>query len=234
MRLLLVAFLLSCLAFAKVDIPPDAQILEQLQKNLQNEPDGIKRTVKRMGNRTIEFDIFLNVDGRFPYAEKILSHFQEFNRWLLPGINVDPEGKNYYFQVLGLNPIKPEVIHGNFFFNLPLFKKAMSRDFQALTQSTPTSFLLTAEALPDPDENSVVKTAKGYLKAYPSPNNGERLWLAVNAKVELNSSLLYHLLPHKVLLRESGERLRIVMKNYVAEEDRVRMKENKRTPTSRK
>lgn len=221
-------WLVAAPAWAKIEIPSNDKILTLLRAKVGTKVDNYyERSVKRVGDKTVAVEIFASSEGDYKYAPKIFGDFPKYREWILHNINKRPSGGTYYLQMkdLVVKPGEPDIIVGNFVVDLPVFKKDMFRRFRAKSSQDKESFLVTVESVPLPD--SVIGSGDGFMKVFPAPNNGTRLWYYLRGEVKIRNWLLYEALPDKLLARESGERVQQLLDNYLAQEDRLKSADRK-------
>ncbi len=198
-------------------LPSDEAILAELRTRLAGQDEAVHREIKRKGNRTIEMVncIATEMDPRL--APAILADTRHYADWALNGINQRPTGGTYVALLHGLNvdPKTPDLLTVTFSFDLPLFRTPRSAAFQMESSTEKGIFTLTAEAL---DTSGTFTHADIALKVFPAPRPGFS-WLYARGEAQLRSWVLYEALPEKLLNRESGERIRIILDNYLREEN---------------
>lgn len=224
MKLIVFLFFLSFstdLAHAVISIPSDESLLAELgAKFSKKSSESYECSVKRIGNLTISLEIAASSEGDFSTAQKIYQDFSQYRNWVLRDINKRPDGGAYYLQLKDLTQSleKPEVLIGNFVFDLPMFKREMVRQFQMKSETNKNSLLITAQSLTSPE--SMIGSGEGFLKVFPSPVKKHSLWYYLKGTIQLRNWLLYEALPDKILARESKERVQQLLDNYLFEEDR--------------
>jgi hypothetical protein len=204
----------AALASALV-LPPDAEILATLKNRLGGEQETVQREVKRTPNRTIEITNFILAEMDPKLAPAILADYRHYD-WVLTDINRRPTGGTYFALLLGLSvePQTPDPLIVKFAFDLPLFNKPHEAPFKMETHTDRGVFTLNAEAM---DTSGTFTHAEVALKLFPAPRSGYS-YLFVKGEAQLRSWVLYEALPEKLLNRESGERVRIILDNYLREE----------------
>ncbi len=212
------------------DIPslegmPDDKMYQEVKKIIGNNPDVFRRSVRRLGNRTIEMQTLLSTDGSFKYVSRILSDIKSIPDWALENINVPPPGSDYNFKILGatLDPQDPSVLGFSFRLDVPVFKYQGSRKFKLKADKRKDVFILSGEALPTTD--SVVESVRTTMRVYPSEKSSNRVWIAAYGTVVLRSWLLYEAMPDRMVGRESSSRIQKLLDNYLRREDKIREKE---------
>lgn len=216
-------FLLLCLPVLGEDYPEmsDGEAFKLAQNVLKNHSGPYnERSIKRIGNKTILFDSFVSMEADTKLFPAILNDIQNYSQWALKNINTRPNGGNYYIKVLDLKP-EPGNTHAlrNFIsVDLPLFKHNLQALVKIYPEETPNVYTVKMEMAPD--ERSILVGAKAIMKAFPAENRQNYKWIFVRAQVLLRHWLLYEALPDKLLKKESGERVQIVLDNYADEEER--------------
>ncbi len=198
-------------------IAPEAEIQSKLSARLQGKESYNERVARRIGDRTIEVEGFIAMEGDIALAHQILSEPKAFSRWILPGINQRPSGGGYFVKVMALNlaPGSPNTLVTDLRFDLPLFKKDISCYMDVKTEMKGKNLWFTA----------TVHSMKGtYIEHFEAmiqffPKAGGQMWVYALGQVKFKSWLLYEALPDRLLTRETGERLQIVIDNYLNEEN---------------
>ncbi len=209
---------LTTKAFSDFSIPSDAALISKLSPALSGKTEFYDTQVKRLGKNTLEVECFAALHGEISLFKKIVPKYAEWRDWLLADINLpEPGADAYVFQFHDILQQTADSVVTVFSFNLPFFGKQRTRGFNVKKIETDKSLALLAET--QLSENSVVKTAKAYLKAIQPAQPSQTLWVGVSAVVEFKSWMLYQALPEKVVLREVGERLKIISENYKKEEN---------------
>src|SRR5690606_10707895 len=145
--------------------------------------------------------------------------FPNYPDWVFNGINDRPEGGKYFTQVRDLtyqSPPPTGLLIAHLAFELPVFKHELKRKFQMHSETHNDVFTLHGKILPLKD--SVIPNAEGFMKVFPVSSN--RVWIYTKAWIRLKPWLLYQALPERLLQSETGERLQIILDNYVKEEAR--------------
>lgn len=197
--------------------PSIAEVRLALQKELQGKGDMVRRSVRRLGNKTISLQAFISIEGSFDIAPKILAGFQKKPGWAIQHINESPTGRNYYFKVLKAESETPDIVSFSFILDLPLYQHKGMRKFKLKSRPGDKNFVLEAQTLPDPE--SVISSCLAKLYVFPATNDPNRLWIAATGKIEIRPWILYEALPERILTNESTERLETVIANYQKEED---------------
>jgi hypothetical protein len=216
MKTLLLGLLLAA-GFVRAEdlsLPSDAKILELLKAKLGNQTEATFRNIRRIGERTIELENFIAGEMDPKLAPPILSDFAHWKDWILPGINDRPSGGKYIAQLKGLDYVSPEAMMVTFNFDLPLFRGDRTAKFKVTAVREAGVFTLSGETT---QSEGTFARARTVMKVFPSPNPGYS-WIYVNGKAQLKSWMLYEALPEKLLQREAGDRIRILLENYLKEE----------------
>lgn len=221
--LLFSAFTSLCPHAQGLTLLPDAEIYKQVRSQLKGQSDFIKRDIHKAGKKTIEFEAYISQDGDIKLAPEILSNIGDYGRWVLRGINKKPGGGSYYLQFRSLREDPPgsKTLRSDFVFVLPLLRKEMQRDFRmGTTAQKGDVFTLSGEALPN--EKSPLEAAEGILRLYPAEGMPGRVWIYIKGYARLRNWLLYEALPERLMAGETGERIQLILDNYMAEEERLR------------
>jgi len=227
--------LLFCAAASAISPEPDSIVLPRLRQKLKGQTELSVRTVKKAGNRTVEFESILCQEGDIKFAPEILANISEYGRWALKNINVHPGGGTYYLQInaLTVDPKTPDILKSDTILNLPVFHKEIQREFKMHGERKGDVFTLAGEALPN--EKSLIEDAGGYMRVYPAEGMPGRVWIYVHGSATLRNWFIYEALPERLLTSETGERIQIVLDNYLNEEERVRQSKLKpsQSPTEK-
>lgn len=224
-----IVFFLSlfCVFASAIEIEPWDKTYERFKKELGDDDKKTVKSVKDAPDRTIGFEALSVTEGEFSMASRILADFESYPKWLLKNINIKRStGGTYYFQILDLRLTdkKEGKVHGKFYFNFPIFKQSFERDFiTKFTKESDKCFLMTAESLAD--KASPIRSAEGSIRVCAPPTRTDRIWIQFKGRTSFQDGILfgivYTLLPRNMLANEVGDRLGIIMENYLLEEDRV-------------
>lgn len=219
-RLLCFLFLLQFTAFGEeFKLPTDAEILASMKTVFAGKTEHINRAVHRRGNKTLEVDSFVALNGDFNLFKKISADFADWRNWALVEINTPQPGQSdYLLQLHDLNLKPNKMVSAKYSFNLPFFSKLRGRSFKTTVTNDAKSFTLIGETLLN--ENSAVKMANAYMKAFPAEGKPGVIWVNVKAVVVFTNGFFYEALPEKIVLREVGDRLQYLVQNYQEEEAR--------------
>lgn len=203
--------------------PTDEEILAKLKLKLGDKAEYTERNLRRIGNRTLELEVFVAGEGSYETATQVFSDWSHFADWALKNINRRADGGTYYMKINGLSVSATDnsVLEINSFLDLPMIKKEVKQKFRMKTEK-PTKGVFTLSGEVILDEKSLLDTAGGYLKIFPVEGKSTRLWVYIRGEAKLKSWVIYEALPERLLTRESGERIQIVMDNYLTEEDRLK------------
>jgi hypothetical protein len=204
--------------WATVVVPSDEEFLSSLSPTLSGKTDFFDRRVKRISHtNSIEVTCEAAFPGELALTKKIVPEYDQWREWLLTDINLpEPGASDYIFQFHDIVKRDPTTITTVFSFNIPFFHKHRQRSFDVFRFESEKSVWLTAET--QLSTGSAVKKAHAYLKILSPSTTQKLLWVSVKATIEFRNAFLYLALPDKVLLREVGERLRMVAENYRREE----------------
>lgn len=206
-------FLCTTLAFGATALEVEKGSRARLIDLLQGKGDVLKRTVERLGNRTIQIRLLISADADYATAKKIFAAHREYREWALKNINLRADGSSYYVKFLGCDPM-PD---GNLFFpmriDLPIFGKDVIAHIAVTTEEVQKGFAVHAKTTGD-DNPKTVGTIDGYLYFFPAPKEKRRLYGELRGNLQFVSSFLYEALPEKLLIRETSERLQTLLENY--------------------
>lgn len=191
------------------------------QAELSSKPgDFFKRTVKRVGDQTIEMEGVASINGKLDAFYSIAKDVPAYRTWALPNINQRPGGKKYLVQILDLKPVPKHYnqLTAEFGVHLPGFQRKISRVFSIFSEKGVNSVTVTCESLPD--KQSILSSLNGYIMAFQAPKQKERLWVYFKGRTKLESWLLYQAIPEQLLAHESSDRIQTVLDNFGNEEIR--------------
>jgi len=180
--------------------------------------DYFKRTVKRVGNQTIEMEGVAAINGKLDTFYHIAKDVPAYRTWALPNINQRPAGGQYLVKILDLKPVpkKNNQLIADFGINLPGIRRKISRGFSIFTERGKNDVTVTCESTQARD--SILSSLTGYIIAFPAPKQKERLWVYFKGRTKLESWLLYQAIPEKLLAHESSDRIQTVLDNFGNEE----------------
>lgn len=221
MKVFLALFLCFCIHLRAEEVAEvsDEVAFEIVQKTLKNyNGPYTERKISRAGNKTVVFESVVAIEADAKQFTEILSDVKNYPKWALKNINVRPSGGNYYVKILDLisDPKDAAALKGLIRVDLPLFKHSLQALFKVYPEEKKDVFTIRANIVPD--ERSVLVGANVILKAFPAPNRPNFKWIYVKANILIRYWLLYEALPDKLLNKESGERVQIVLDNYTDEE----------------
>jgi hypothetical protein len=222
-RLFLVVFYFCSHSAAEValQVPPDDQIYQVLKATLKGQGDLLRKKVKRLGNKTIELEVFISAEADTHAAANILANFERFPIWALRGINERPSGKSYHLKILGATWNKPlSILTVRVAFDLPFFHHRGEREFRVETISQKEIFTLKTQTLPA--EDAMITFAQGLMKVFPAEGEKGRAWIYFKGQATLRYWLLYEAFPETMVGRETADRVQTLINNYQREEDAYR------------
>lgn len=219
------AFLLLfvfCAQTLAVTLPSDAEVYNRVRDKLKGQGDYVKRDIHKAGNKTIEFETFISLEGDIKLAPEIIGNIADYGKWALNGVNKKPSGGHYFLQFRSLEEKPPhsKILRADVVIVLPIFEKELQRDFKLETSQNGDVLTLSGEALPN--ENSPIATAEGFVRIYPAEGMSGRVWIYVKGRAQLRSWILYEAIPERLMFGETGERIMIMLENYLVEEERLR------------
>lgn len=198
----------------------DQTLFDKTKLKLLNRGDMIVRTLERIGNQTIELEAFVALETELKMAGRIFSDFAQFETWAMPGINDRPSGGKYYVRILEIKSDAKDRITMKLALTLPVFKRNVICPFKLSTRTERDVFTFRADSIAQ--EGSIVHYARGTMKFFQDSSNPHRLWVYLKGQVNLKHWILYETFPLPYIARETGDRIMIVMDNYLKEESRIR------------
>lgn len=224
---LLLSLFLSLAHALTVPLPPEAEVQKRLAAHLEGKGDFQDRAFRRIGERTLEFQGFISTEADYALLKTVLKEPAEYHRWLTPNINKRPSGGDYLIklQSFHLAPEATQTLLAKLLFDLPVFKKEIDCYMDVKTEEKGANFWLTATV----DSNRPGTYIEGFQTVIQVfPKGPGRVWLYAIGHVKFKNWLLYEALPDRLLTRETGERLQIVIDNYLAEESLRRQSAKKK------
>ncbi len=224
--LLFCLFFLTTLAHG-LSLPPDAEIQKRLAAHLGEKGDFQDRVFRRLGDRTVEFEGFISTEADFNLVKEVFSEPQHYSRWLMKNINKRPGGGEYFIKLRSFDPAAgmANTLLAVLNFELPLFKKVLECHVHFKSENKGPTYLLTA-TVDTKGHGTFIEKFETVMQFFPKAAG--RVWIYARGQVKFKHWLLYEALPERMLLRESGERLQIVIDNYLTEEN-LRRGELKKT-----
>ncbi len=224
--LLYFIFILFSWAAFPLSPPAEAVVQTRLVQRLSEKGDFQDRVFRRIGNRTVEFEGFISTEADFSLVKEIFNDIPHYPRWILPHINQRPSGDSYFIKLNDLvsGPNSSTSLIATLGFELPLFKREIPCHLNFKTENRGNSFWLTINA----DPNIKSKYIESFSSIIQVFQKGEgHVWIYAIGNVQFRNWLLYEALPDRMLTRETGERLQIVIDNYLAEENFRRLEKKK-------
>lgn len=196
--------------------------------------DFFKRTVRRLGNNTIELEGFASISGNLPVFSRVAGDLPGYRNWALEGINQKPTGDNYHLKILDLRAVSnpSNRLIAKFGLTFPGIHHTFERAFTINNFSNSRSATVTCESVPT--AHSLLSSLEGFITAFPDPKQRERLWVYFKGKAQLTSWILYQALPERLLSTESSERIQTVLDNYGNEEVRKLSADSNRIKSPKK
>ncbi len=225
----LILFFVTTLAHG-LSVPSDAEIQKKLAARLKGKDDYSERNARRVGNRTIEVEGFISLDGELELTKEILAEPKEYARWLLPNINTRPSGGEYLVKIMGMElaPESTNVLITKLSFDLPLFKKEIDCHVKVGSERKGNRVVLNATI--DTLQGTYIEHFQAVLQFFQREKG--KLWVYALGEVRFKHWLVYEALPDRLLNRETGERLQIAIDNYLNEENHRRSQKRKSTSTA--
>ena len=202
--------LLARPAFA-LDVEPGSK--ERLTALLQGKGDVLRRTVERIGNRTIQIRLLISADADYASAKKIFSAHREYREWALRNINVKSNGSSYFVKFLGCDPLPSGVLAFPIRVDLPIFGRDLTAYIGVTTEKVQGGFAVHAKTTTN-EHRQNLGTIDGYLYFFPAPKEKRRVYGELRGNLQFMHTLLYEALPEKLLVRETSERIQTLIDNY--------------------
>jgi hypothetical protein len=225
--------LLSLPAIYARDLPSPDTIFPKVQAVLKDQQtDFFQHTVRRMGNKKITLEAFVSMEAEWSLIKLISKQILEYPKWTFPHINERGDGDKFYIQFTSItnDPNNPNNIDIEITLALPGLKIPIHRSFQfePVFPKDPNVFAVKATVLESKD--SPVQDMFGYVYFFKNPKNPSRVWAYSDISVVLTHWLVYESLPERLLQRETGDRIRILMENYQSFENSKRESDRIKSP----
>ena len=214
---------------ARFEPLPDAEILSKLKERIGTQTYVVSRKlIRHDSDLSIELESMMAFEGDYPIVTQTLNEPKRFREWALNNINLRPNGNSYFIHIVDLlsDARRPQVVTILFDFNLPLFKEPLRRTWVLTSQETEQEFgkVFTLEADTDQGAASPLGSAFAIAKVF---RRADSVWMYLSGRVRLRNWLLYQAMPDSILGTESGERLEIIIANYLLEQSRLREQRRK-------
>ena len=192
------------------------EIKKRTQKELLGAGDIVKRTVKRLGDKTLELESFANIDADYDTFWNITKEFQNWNDWVLKDINKKPEGGEYYAKILRFEnvPNLPQQLKIFLLLDFPVYKKSLVAHMDLLATRTEGHFTLQGKLAPKNIEEAIIPRCE-VTGIFFETDNPNRIQAYIKGWMVLKPWVLYQALPKKLLTKEAGNRVRRVIDNYM-------------------
>jgi hypothetical protein len=203
-------------------LPSNDELLLLLTKKVGTKIDAVVGSVEREGaTMKVGYEGFLTLEGNIHQIPPILGKLEDYKKWILNGINQRRGGGSRFVLIHDLIfPSKAsDMLNIIYSFSIPLFGSPRERLFRITKDTKGEVFTLCAESLTENDP--VLESASACLRAFPAKDQKKNIWIYVKASAKLKSGALYALLPEKILSRELGDRMEVLLRNYQAEESRL-------------
>ncbi len=229
--LFLYIFFLGIFPCHAKDSETDKQKYDRMAAVLKSKTgEYFQRTVRREGNKTVNWEAFIALEADKTRVPEILSNFSQLPFWTIRNINLKPGGGTYRLQIVELktDAKDPSLLNAEFLLNVPAFHQNINRQFKLAAIRDKEVFTLRGESLPN--DSSVIESVQAVMQVYPAEKHPGYVWIYASADIKIKYWLLYEALPERLLKNESGERIQILLDNYVAEETRLK---SSQTPIKR-
>lgn len=213
-------------ALKPISVDPKVALVKA-RAHLKGRGDLLKSELTRVGDKTIQVETFASIDGDIDMASQIIADLDSYPKWILNNINTSPTGDKYVIQFKGLKfeAAKPGRIGIQFALELPVFKHQGLSLVDVKTSRVGDAFAMSATGVPNPE--AVIENLSGVMHVFRAEDDSNRLWFFLTGRMKLRPWLLYEALPERLINREAGDRLQILLNNYRAEEDRRHNAKNK-------
>lgn len=200
-----------------ISIEKRDQVLKTLKTNLYGVGDHVERKVERLGDKTLRLETLISLEADLPRMISIFKDVKSYPDWIIRDINVNAEGDPYRMQVLSFKPNGIEnqlVLDMN--INVPIIRRKITRVAEFSPMDIDGTFVLKAEMHPTPE--GMVESGLAHMYLVQATDDNSRVWVYIDGSLKLRNWLIYQALPKRLLQREAGERVDIVLRNYMAEE----------------
>ena len=178
--------------------------------------DFFQHTVKRMGNKTIALEAFISFDADWNTLKKITQNIPDYPKWVMPRINERGAGDKFFIRINSIKPDekKPNQLDIEVALALPGLNIPIQRSFscQSVPSENPAVITMNVNTLPSKD--SQVQDLAGYFHLFKNPKNPNMVWGYFQVSVVLRHWLVYESIPERLLQREAGDRIKIILENY--------------------
>ncbi len=213
---LLVFFIFGTLVFGQEPSDPTL-IFNKIKSSLNpTTMDQFQHSVKRMGNKKITLEAFISLEADWNKLKKIATQVSDYPKWVFPRINDRGGGEKFFIQFASISALAnhPNTLDIDVFLNLPALKIPVRRLFlfEPVPHPDSTVFIMRVTALAV--EDSPVKDLSGFAYFFKNPKNPSQIFSYLDVSVVLTHWLVYEALPERLLTRDIGDRLKILMENY--------------------
>lgn len=204
----------------EVVIPEDSVLLTELNASLAfRHPEEILSTTRRMGDKTLEIKALFSAYATLDEATALLCDFGNYSNWALTHINDRLDGSQFMLLFHNIRLIPPTLglLDVEFSIDLPFFRK---QRFQSIAmRNVPGRIGPAITARTTDGEADAISRIRAFLRAFP---HEDRVWVYTKSEIQLSSRILYEAFPEKIVMRETGERIRRILDSFYNETSRRR------------
>jgi hypothetical protein len=169
-----------------------------------------------MGNKKISLEAYISLEADWSQLKSILKNINGYPKWVLPRINERSSGDKFFIQFASITPApnSTDTLDVDVFLSLPALKIPIRRMFRFELLPQTDDNVLTMQMTALASQDSAVKDLSGYAYFFKNPKNPSQVWVYLDVYVVLTHWLVYESLPERLLTREVGDRLKIIIENY--------------------
>jgi hypothetical protein len=215
------------------DLPSPQSIFPKVKAVLKDQQsDFFQHTVHRMGNKKITLETFVSMEAEWSLIKLISKQVSEYPKWTLPHINEKGGGEKFYIEFTSIvsDPNDSSHIDIELALALPGLKIPIRRSFHFEPVFPKDNDVFAVKATVLESKDSPVQNMFGYVYFFKNPKNPSRVWAYSDISVVLTHWLVYESLPERLLQREAGDRIRILMENYQSFENSKRESDRIKSP----
>lgn len=220
---LLIVWLLSQFFLTHSYALDNQEIYKKLKTALAGRGDfaTLAVTRSRKKEKTIEVEFMMSRELDFKTLPKILGNVFSYQKWVMPGINDNPNGGKFYvrFNSLDSDVKRPTDLLIKYALVLPFFKHIGKRWMKI--KIAEENNVIVGNIVSYPKKKTVIKKVGGDFRAFRSENSPDRVWAYLKAYAVIGPWILYEGLPEILVRKELEPRVDIILRNYIDEEDRL-------------
>lgn len=222
---LMILSVMTVSPYLKAEISPpesDSAIYQKTRSALLGKGDYLQKIVTRGKDQTFIVECFASFEADFKTLTRLLSDFKHYPDWAFKNINRSLSGQNFLMKLENIKatPSARSSLDVDFVFDFPFFHTRLNRRFLVESENQEHLYLLRGKVAPEP--KSLITRVGGEIRIFPAEKDPLRVWAHCYGTARVDSWLLFEAFPESVLNRVIGERIDIVINNYLDEEIRYR------------